>query len=50
MTTETAPANRFQKQFGVPYEVARTKVQDYIRETTFVVLASSDDDENRESA
>lgn len=50
MSTETLPANRFQEQFGVPSEGARTKVrdtmsdqvQDYIRNAPFVVLASSD--------
>ncbi len=47
--TQTASSNRFQEQFGMPSERARTKVRDYmepqvqafIQKAPFAVLASS---------
>lgn len=50
MSTETLPTNRFQETFGTPGDRARLKVkdtlseelQDYIRQSPFAVLASSD--------
>lgn len=50
MSTQAAPANRFQETFGLPSDGARNKVKDtmsddvhaYIRKSPFVVLASAD--------
>ncbi|PON19544.1 hypothetical protein C2W62_02260, partial [Candidatus Entotheonella serta] len=52
MTPTTQPANRFQEQFGTPKGRAATKVVDYmtsyvqefIRQSPFVVMATSDQD------
>jgi predicted pyridoxine 5'-phosphate oxidase superfamily flavin-nucleotide-binding protein len=52
LATETLPANRFQETFGTPSDRARTKVketmsdevQEFIRESPFVVLATSESD------